>query len=172
MTKEQILNKWRETGFLDELKRGGVIEWRCAKSMDLVAEYILDNPNEFTDYGEIMVTVFVIIRRCLTKSPRMNRVIYPEELLPFLKETTFEELIEFIKTSSRRKVGKQRMKYFENFIKFIENEGTLKEPIMKSLSDTDSKFYQDIKVIRPFMDVEAEICSWMAIMFSCEASTI
>lgn len=172
MTKEQILNRWRETGLLYELKKGGVIEWRCAKSMDLVSEYILDNADEFADYGEIMVAVFVIIRRCLTKSPRMNRVIYPEELLPFLKETTFEELIEFIKTSSKRKVGKQRMKYFENFIKFIENEGILKESIMKSLSDTEGKFYQDVKVIRPFMDVEAEICSWMAIMFSCDASAI
>lgn len=164
-SKADILSRWRSTGFLKGLKEGGVIEWRCAKSFELAAEYFLTyfetNNNDLYNY--MSTIVFPFIRRCVAGSPRINSIIYPEEYLDFILGKRFNEVFEYV--LSLRKLSKNRRERTEKIISFIEEQGKTDALIIESFSDIDSDFHKAIKTVRPFVDVEAELIGCICEMY-------
>ena len=67
-SKKEILTQWRILGLLQGLKEGGIIEWRCAKSFEKMANYLIENNNSIFAATNWVYVLFPIIRRSLTKN--------------------------------------------------------------------------------------------------------
>ena len=67
-SKKDVLEFWRNLGFLYDLKEGGIIEWRCAKSFELMANFMMADENLGDKILETWsVAAFPILRHCLVK---------------------------------------------------------------------------------------------------------
>ena len=98
---EEILARWRELGFLEGLKIGSINEWRCAKSYDDMAKYLLLSNNN--DYSTTLA--FPFIRRVLcTRKKRLYRIIKPSEVIDFLNTTTVEDCLYFLSDSEIQEI--------------------------------------------------------------------
>lgn len=96
---EKILEKWRSLGFLSGLKKGSTNEWRCAKSFNDIAEYLLKGDNDAL--GPIAVRSFPFIRKVLcTGKNRLYRLIKPEELVEFFNTATIKDCASLIDYST------------------------------------------------------------------------
>ena len=109
--KEEILERWRTLGFVKGLEEGSVNEWRVAKSMELMAQYLLTHPEECNTSFD--VCIFPIIRRCFTKNRRkVTRIIKPEEIISWLKENTVENFLQFAHIHTKKKEYKFQNEFF------------------------------------------------------------
>lgn len=159
--KKEILAQWRILGLLQGLKEGGIIEWRCAKSFEKMANYLIENNNTIFASTNWACVLFPIIRRSLTKNKgRLTNVIEPKDLTNFLQDKTIKELLDFVKN----KKGKKKMKFFvECFERYVEKE-TLNSPLFNCISIFDEK---EMKFLRGIfnLDYEAEIAYFVSDFF-------
>lgn len=122
---EEILKKWRGLGLLAGLKEGSINEWRCAKSFDNTANYILDN--EYESYS-LPVFAFPFVRKVLcTGKKRMHRILTGEEVCAFLMSVTIDECLNYCRGKVRGEIGKTLLKLIENYIKYAERFEPIKE---------------------------------------------
>ena len=161
--KDGVLSIWRALGFVMGLKEGGVVEWRCAKSMDLMAKYLLSEENggdvDLESWG---VCIFPIIRKCIARnSKRVARVIRPEELFDFLRSKTIGDGLRYVYGLRGKKKGKY---VCECFGRYLERDGKLDDPLIKILSVFDGDERERINEIFAF-DFEAEVCCLVSDFF-------
>ncbi len=169
-SKSEILSAWRELEFLNGLKEGGIVEWRCAKSFDLMADYLMLHLEENGDKKVIRswgAVVFPMIRRCLAKnSNRITKVIKPEEVFEFLNEKTIGDAIEFCYTLklsylTEKKVFMYLIKCFERYLKEMNY---LDRPLIDILVIFDDEGRKRIDYIFNG-DYEAEVCALVSDYF-------
>lgn len=122
---EEILKKWRGLGLLAGLKEGSINEWRCAKSFDNVANYLLSqekNSQSLETYS------FPFIRRVLcTGKKRLHRILSGEEVCDFLMGVTIDECLNYCRGKVRGKIVKTLLKLIENYIEYAERSEPIKE---------------------------------------------
>ena len=175
MTKKEILEKWRAFGFLAGLKEGGIIEWRCAKSMELMYEHFLpvaDNPT--TEEYTLSVVLFACIRRLLTTGKdRLNFIITPEQLLSDVKCVTIEDSICFLEKKNGTKLALAKNGSMINLIDLLMNENKtfgLATPLIDLIVAIESgKFYTQIRYFtlgadyskNAGVDIGSELCGVM-----------
>lgn len=115
---EEILNRWRSIGLLAGLKEGSINEWRCAKSFENVANYILNN--KYESYS-LEVFAFPFIRRVLcTGKKRLYRILSGEEVCDFLTTVTVRDCVEYIKKKVKTEIGKTLLKIIENYLAYVD----------------------------------------------------
>ena len=159
---EEILARWRAIGFLDGLKIGSINEWRCAKSYNDMANYLLSDILSY-DYSTILT--FPFIRRVLcTRKKRLYRLIKPSEVINFLNTTTIEECFRFYGNSelqnittpkSVKEVKKILLYKILSYEKF-KNE-TLSIFFTKLYLEKDN-LYKELKyIVNNIIDIEIEI---------------
>ena len=115
--KEDILERWRKVGFTQGLKNGSAIEWRCAKSMNNMAIYLLEDyltdaedGNKFVaDYMSLLI--FPIIRRLLSGKNRICSVLDPEVLLSNIFEITVKDVKDHLWEKVDETCGKKGFKW-------------------------------------------------------------
>ena len=159
---EEILNKWRKLGFLQGLKEGSINEWRCAKSFDNAANYILDN--EYESYS-LPVFAFPFIRRAICSGKkRLHRILSGEEVCDFLTTITVEECLTEMKNEFRNPIARALLGVFENYVKYADKTMHASDSSITDFIDgirdgdthTEEMFSALMKGI---FDVEAELLS-------------
>lgn len=159
---EEILNKWRKLGFLQGLKEGSINEWRCAKSFDNAANYILDN--EYESYS-LSVFAFPFIRRAIcTGKKRLHRILSGEEVCDFLTTITVKECLTEMKSKVKTLVGIALLGVFENYIDYADrtmhaSDASLIE-FIDGIRDGDTYPEKMFKALmKDVFDFEAELLS-------------
>ena len=157
--KKVILKIWRQLGLLDGLKNDGIIEWRCAKSFNLMSEYILNNKNVDKRIIAWEVVIFPIIRRSLTKNTnRITKVIKPKELIDFLINNKIDNFLSFIINSVR----KEKTKYIiECFSRYLDGIDCLNNTLIDLLTIINDEERNKINYLFD-CDYEAEVCYYIA----------
>lgn len=181
-SNEKILKRWRDLGFLQGLKEGSQNEWRCAKSFELMAQYLMTNEEKLrytlckseatTNFTQTVT--FPIIRRLICiERPRVNRIIQPEEILDVLDSVTLDQAIDVCRIYNKKIKGKETNKKkitYVNKIKDYYNLGELTfiDGISTVLSNTDAGLFRKVFDI----DIEAEfltvISKYLAIMLNAK----
>ena len=159
---EEILNRWRKLGFLQGLKEGSINEWRCAKSFDNAANYILDN--EYESYS-LPVFAFPFIRRAIcTGKKRLHRILSGEEVCDFLTTITVEECLTEMKSKVKTPAGIALLGVFENYIDYADrtmhaSDASLIE-FIDGIRDGDTHPEEMFKALmKDVFDFEAELLS-------------
>lgn len=115
---EEILKRWRKLGFLQGLKEGGINEWRCAKSFDNVANYLLSQEENSPSLETLS---FPFVRKALcTGKKRMHRILTGEEVCDFLSSVTVEECLIVMENKDRNPVGNVLLGVFENYVEYAD----------------------------------------------------
>lgn len=154
--KKDIIAFWRNIGFLDGLKEGGTVEWRCAKTMDLMANHLLGIKDEEDPMLAWYVLVFPMIRRCVTKnSNKITRVVKPQEIEEFLKEMKITGLIEHIMGTKGRDNQKRFARYLKNYLEMENLTETRLVDLMTLFEREDIRWIDKIFGC----DYEAEVCA-------------
>jgi len=160
---EEILAKWREIGVLRGLKVGSQNEWRCAKSFDLMYDYLLYEGIKYNNYiVRNYNNAFLRSMICCGKI-RINRIIEPKEVFNALEKITVEECFEEF---NKKKCNKGRKFAFEILKNFCEYEGLVDKTIMDLINiiiSNNGKLKQDLQLMyailkgKIYIDYEAEI---------------
>lgn len=159
---EEILNKWRKLGFLQGLKEGSINEWRCAKSFDNVANYLLSQ-EENSPSLETLSFPFVRKSLCSGKK-RIHRILTGEEVCDFLDSVTVEECLTEMKNEFRNPIARALLGVFENYVKYADKTMHASDSSITDFIDgirdgdthTEEMFSALMKGI---FDVEAEMLS-------------
>lgn len=110
MTKEQkneIIAKWKTLGFLKGLKDGSINEWRCAKSFDDIANFLVADESE--NSRKIETVVFPFMRRVLcTGKKRVHRILKAEEVSNFFANTKVKDCVKYAKEPKTKANAKLR----------------------------------------------------------------
>lgn len=168
--KNEILSVWRGFGFLDGLKKDGIVEWRCAKSFDLMVKYMLSEDNANDEVLQAWGTAaFPIIRRCIAKNAnRITRVINPEELIGFLRERTIGKSLQYVYGLK----GKTRFKYLVGcFGRYLEDSGKLDDPLINLMTIFKGEKREWVNKIFN-CDYEAEVCAFISDYFCSETKNV
>ena len=162
-SKKDVLEFWRNLGFLYDLKEGGIIEWRCAKSFELMANFMMADENLGDKILETWsVAAFPILRHCLVKnSNRVTKVIDPKIFIDFLKNKKMRDIFEYIYGLKGLQEKKYMIKCFERYLETInKNDSSLYELFL--LMDDEKE-----KIAYIFdLDFEAEICGFISGFFA------
>jgi len=159
---EEILNRWRKLGFLQGLKEGSINEWRCAKSFDNVANYLLSQEK---NSQSLETFSFPFVRKVLcTGKKRMHRILTGEEVCDFLSGVTVEECLTEMKSKVKNPIGKALLGVFENYVNYANitmhaNDSSITDfidGIRDGDSDTEKMFGVLMKGV---FDFEAELLS-------------
>jgi hypothetical protein len=157
---EEILNRWRATGFLRGLKEGSINEWRCAKSFDNVANYLL---NSDIESYVLTVLAFPFVRRVLcTGKKRMHRILTGEEVCDFLTEVTVEECLSEMESRFKTPLGKTLLGIFKNYVEYAESYEHAKDSSIVDFLDGLKRcdtYYEPVfvKMMSGVFDYEAEL---------------
>ena len=154
---EEILKKWRSFGLLDGLKGGSINEWRCAKSFDDMAYYLIDNGY---DGSFLSVLVFPFIRKVLCSGKkRLHRLINPKEVIEFLETTTPNECFEYA-VKNRKNIASKHLliTIIRNLLNYQNcGDKTLKE-FFNNMSLEEEEPYKVISAItKDVLDLTAEL---------------
>lgn len=114
-TKKDILDFWRKLHFLDGLNEGSQNEWRCAKSFDLMANYLNDN-KQYSSFSYTFSTFPLIRRLICSERPRCHRIIKPNEIIVPMNTVKIGEMLKEVDTLSKKKTYKADA--IVNFIKY------------------------------------------------------
>ena len=160
-SKSDVLSAWRSLGFLAGLKEGGVVEWRCAKSFDLMARYLMeDSRSEDELRWEVMV--FPFLRKCASRyTNRITRVVSPEEVFGFLSAKTIGDLLSRMYGVKMDKCFKYLVECFGRYV-----DGERGTPLVRLLSLFDAEGIERLNKVFG-IDFEAEVCSAVCDYF-CE----
>ena len=165
---EEILAKWRKIGLLKGLKEGSINEWRCAKSFDDLAQFLLSTEK----YNALCTVAFPFVRRVLcTGKKRLHRIIRPEEVCEFFEEQNAYECWTVISTKYEKDkkfknnaYARALRKIFSNFLE-EEKEYTLLQ-ILEFFYDTNNEKYQLVeRLLKDCFDWEAELLVMACDMF-------
>lgn len=165
---EEILQRWRNLGFLKGLKEGSINEWRCAKSFDNMANYCLQN----NICGSICTLSFPLIRRVLcTGKNRIYRIIESEWVVDIFNKTTLNECVdEFLKIPSKSKKTQKFREEFGNAFKMYIDIADICDMSVGDFFDqycleSPNEPIKYAKVLGCLCDIEAEILSIVADKF-------
>lgn len=101
-TRQEITERWKSIGFLNGIKEGSICEWRCAKSFEDCAEFLMGKSDG--RLRPLEVVAFPFIRRCLTRGgKRISRFLTPEEVVGFFETTKVSDLFEFVCTEQYKR---------------------------------------------------------------------
>ena len=86
--RKEIIERWRNTQFMNGVKEGSALEWRLAYSFNYMAIAVMEymsykgcTSERLAEIEACSVFSFPIVRQCLTTKKRLSRVILPEEIL-------------------------------------------------------------------------------------------
>lgn len=157
---EEILNRWRKLGFLQGLKEGSINEWRCAKSFDNVANYLLSQEE---NSRSLETFSFPFVRRVLcTGKKRMHRILTGEEVCDFLSSVTVEECLSEMENKVKNPVGKALLGVFENYVDYADitmhaSDSSITD-FIDGIRDGDSHTEEMFKALmKGVFDFEAEL---------------
>lgn len=155
---EEILARWRSLGFLSGLKEGSINEWRCAKSFENAAIYLMEKE---INSPTLETFAFPFIRRVLcTGKKRLHRILTAEEVCDFLSAVTVDECMEQTKKRVKTKIGLTMVKLIENFLAYT---GAGKETFVGFCDSIKLKDTENHKMFSAIMDgvfdFEAELLS-------------
>ena len=161
---EEILARWRGLGFLKGLKEGSINEWRCAKSFDNLANYILSHDELKSESLEIFV--FPFVRRVLcTGKKRLHRILTGEEVCDFLTSVTVCECMECVRKKVKTKIGNVLIKIIDNYLEYVDDrfmhvyDASLTE-FMDGIKRGDSIAEEMFnRLMNGVFDIEAELLS-------------
>ena len=162
--RNEILSIWRELGFLSGLKEGGIIEWRCAKSYDLMAKYMLGEEGcKVKCLSDWEVAMFAIIRGCLTRnSSKLTRIIEPGGIVSLLGEKTIREFLLYGINggSDGWKCGlSKHQEYLAGcFFRYLELKELLDRPIIEIFSIMSREEVNKLDLVFG-CDYEGMVCS-------------
>lgn len=116
---EEILAMWRGLGLLEGLKEGSINEWRCAKSFDNLANYILSHDDIKSE--SLQVFAFPFVRKVIcTGKKRLYRILTGEEVCNFLTSVTVKECLEYVRKRIKTELGKTMLKIIDNYIEYAD----------------------------------------------------
>lgn len=127
-TKNDILNRWRNIGLLDGLKKYSKTEENVAEGFERMSIFLLNN--ETVDENEFFNTViFPIIRLIYTgeksTGQRLKKVLPAEKLYDILNTTTFGEMFQTINNNTpKSKQEKNKILYRLLKYKGLDNKTT------------------------------------------------
>lgn len=146
---KEILEKWRKLGFLQGLKEGTQMEWRCAKSYELLCNFL--EGNKYDD--NTIYILFPIIRRILTVNhPRPTRIIQAEELIENYLNSSISDIFLIVPLSKNN----YKMAFIKNYLKHISlYDKTIYEILNnKNIIESISEIFE--------IDFEAELSALFA----------
>ena len=172
---EEILNRWRATGFLNGLKSGSINEWRCAKSFENVALYLISGKNAdgFVQdlYGPVeeseslTILAFPLVRKAVcTGKKRLHRILSGEEVCDFLTTVTVGECVEHMRKRAKTAYGKILLKIIDNYLAYADitmhaSDASLTD-FMDGIKHGDSHTEEMFKALMDgVFDIEAELLS-------------
>ena len=86
--RKEIIERWRNTQFMNGVKEGSALEWRLAYSFNYLAITVMEymsyeecTPERLAEIEACSVFSFPIMRQCLTTKNRLSRNILPEEII-------------------------------------------------------------------------------------------
>lgn len=116
---EEILDRWRGLGLLNGLKEGSINEWRCAKSFENIAHYILDSKD--IKSASLGTFAFPFVRKVLcTGKKRLYRILTGEEVCDFLTSVTVKECLERARKRIKTELGKSMLKIIDNYLEYAD----------------------------------------------------
>ena len=111
--KKEIIERWRNTQFMNGVKEGSALEWRLAYSFNYMAIYVMEymsydgcTPERLAEIEACSVFSFPIVRQCLTTKNRLSRTILPEEILWPLLNLSWNDLFASVKETNPKLVQK------------------------------------------------------------------
>lgn len=156
---EEILNRWRNLGFLKGFKEGSINEWRCAKSFENMMEWITEHIEE-ADYA-LTTLSFPLIRKVLcTGKNRLHRIIDAETVVDCFKNDTVKECFAYFENDKKTENARLRLDLLKSFIDFVEGWDM---PIGKFITElqfpdeSDNPLMKSVCIVNSIMDVEAEL---------------
>jgi len=156
---EEILARWRSLGLLDGLKRGSINEWRCAKSFDDIAHFLLETDRYANNFG-MEVVIFPFIRKVLcTGKKRLYRLIRPEEIFEFFKTTTPNDCIEYLNSLPVKQRKRRKMTYIllANFLNYNGIGKQSLEGFFKNMYAEEEPYQMYRAIFKDVVDLEAEV---------------
>lgn len=152
---EEILQRWRNLGFLKGLKEGSINEWRCAKSFDNIANYCIEHDAEY-NYS-MAIASFGIIRKVLcTGKKRLHRIIDAEIFVDFYKTDT---VLDCIKHISKLKCTEKEIECIRRFVSYCNgwemSIGSFLEGIMAPPDNIENRLTDVANIITAVIDLEA-----------------
>lgn len=155
---EEILMRWRNLGFLNGLKEGSINEWRCAKSFDNMANWIMSQPND-CGYALTILT-FPMIRKVLcTGKNRLYRIIDAETIVDCFKNDTVRDCFEIINKTKTEKTRKM-VRVLESFITLVDGWDMSIETFMQEIASPEKSsnpLMKSVCIVNSIMDTEAEM---------------
>jgi hypothetical protein len=160
---EEILARWRGLGFLKGLKEGSINEWRCAKSFDNLANYMLNC--EDIKSVSLEEFAFPFVRRVLcTGKKRLYRILTAEEVCDFLTSVTVRECVEYVRKRIKTELGKAMLKIIDNYLEYADRFMTASNASLVDFCD-DLKYNKTnagglfYALMKDVFDFEAELLS-------------
>lgn len=105
--KKEIIERWRNTQFMNGVKEGSVLEWRLAYSFNYMAIAVMEymsykgcTTERLAEIKACSVFSFPIVRQCLTTKKRLSRVILPEEILWPLLNLSWADLFTAVRETN------------------------------------------------------------------------
>lgn len=122
--RKEIIERWRNTQFMNGVKEGSALEWRLAYSFNYMAIAVMEymsyeeyTPERLAEIEACSVCSFPIIRQCLTTKNRLSRTILPEEIIWPLLNLSWKDLYAAIKeTNPKLKQKTFRQKKIDEFL--------------------------------------------------------
>ena len=136
--KEQTIKRWRETGFMFNVKEGSALEWRLAYSYDYMATTILtflqdeETPDKVRKELEAcQLFSFPVIRACLTTKGRISHPLLPEQVLFPLLTLTCDEL--FNEVAEKNPKFQKRIHAHDKIRVFLQLNNEYQNSVIKTL---------------------------------------
>ena len=122
--RKEIIERWRNTQFMNGVKEGSALEWRLAYSFNYMAIAVMEymsyeecTPERLAEIEACSVFSFPIVRQCLTTKNRLSRTILPEEIIWPLLNLSWKDLYAAIKeTNPKLKQKTFRQKKIDEFL--------------------------------------------------------
>ena len=122
IAEESAINRWRALGLLEGLRPNSEIEKRVATNFERMAKYLTSDKYIQSETSTFETVIFPILRRiekCESKyNKTIKRSVEAEEVIGVLKNNTFKDVEDVIKTVIPKKRYESKTKYLFNVIKY------------------------------------------------------
>lgn len=122
IAEESAINRWRALGLLEGLRPNSEIEKRVATNFERMAKYLVSDKYIQSETSTFETVIFPILRRiekCESKyNKTIKRSVEAEEVIDVLKNNTFKDVEDVIKTVIPKKRYESKTKYLFNVIKY------------------------------------------------------
>jgi hypothetical protein len=161
--KKEIIEKWRDIGFLNGLKNNSINEWRCAKSFNDMVDYLIKSNQDTDNFSFIL---FPFIRRALTTGKkRLYRFIDPNEIMTFINTVTLGDIFKYIIDITTKK-DKISYKIIYNINELdICNDIKIIDFFNSNIKNDNDKIKRLKTICNNIIDIEAEIIAYSSEYF-------